>query len=255
MSCTPEREKLTIIVSELSKRESSVSTNDRVCNNAGERKVTLVMLSVFGKSCESSNNLMLDIGANMGYYGLLATKSGCEALFFDLQNGCQKFCNNAIVLNGFQNSARVVPFGVESIETIIRIDDGGFICDGRFPVSAREKRSTGGRPKVEVSIAPLSKFVDSKQRIAMMKIDTEGNENRVLQGGLSFFRDKLVDNAIVEITPRVPSFWKGAGTTLDEVVETFRTIASFGYTMVSLFDWRILETEGDVAEYIRNSAK
>jgi len=169
MSCTPEREKLTIIVSELSKRESSVSTkkssvstNDWVCNNAGERKVTLVMLSVFGKSCESSNNLMLDIGANMGYFGLLAIKSGCEALLFDLQNGCQKFCNNAIVLNGFQNSARVVPFGVESIETIIRIDDGGFICDGRFPVSAREKRSTGGRPKVEVSIAPLSKLIRNR---------------------------------------------------------------------------------------------
>jgi len=234
---------------------SSLGDASWVCEQGGERKVTQVMLHVFGKKCRSSGastsrGLMLDIGANMGYFGMLALKSGCEALLFDLQRGCQQFLNNALVLNGFQGTGRVVPCGVGSTPTFVNIADG--TCDGRFPVSARENGDFDPSEGTKTFIGPLTKFIGEEQRVVLMKVDTEGNENHVLRGGIVFFRRNLVENAIVEITPGVEKFWKASGTTIDEVAGTFREIATFGYSLVSLHDWSIWTTPDDIEAYIRS---
>jgi FkbM family methyltransferase len=233
----------------------SISTTKWICGNVQERRIAAIMLHVFDGKCSDPSNpgLMLDIGSNVGYFGMLGLRGGCEVLAFDLQVGCQKFINNAIVMNGYEDRGRVVPCGVGSKEGTVKV--AGLACDGRYPVSAKERNTFNPNDGQDVFIAPLSKFIDASQEIAIMKIDTEGNENHVLQGAMSFFENRRVLNAVVEITPGVPKFWAGAGTTLDQVVETFRTIANHGYIMISIYDWTLCETSESVAQYIRGAAK
>jgi FkbM family methyltransferase len=228
-----------------------------VCKNRGEVKVTRVMLSVLKQSCaipdgseHGQKGLMLDIGANLGYYGLFALRLGCETLFFDLQKGCQTRLNNALIINGFTPAGRVIPYGVNSKAASFKSPIGG--CDGRFPASAREQKVFDRGEHVS-HLDTLDTFVDDNQTILMVKIDTEGNEYHVLQGSMPFFQKRLIQNAIVEVTPGA-GFWKSLNVTQLQVATTFETIAQAGYSMVSLEDWSVHKTPKQVFKYI-NEAK
>ena len=225
-----------------------------VCKNRGEQAVTAVMVKIFEQGCRTSSlhsNLMLDVGSNHGYYGLLALKMGCEALLFDLQPECQQMINNAIVRNNFAKSGWLVPRGVSDGEGLLMVPSKG--CEGRFPAQAHEKQNfnQGDTP---VQLNPLTHFIRSDQPILMMKVDTEGNEKHVLDGSLPFFERHLIKNAIVELTPEL-KFWEYAGVTAEEVANTFAHLSEIGYTLVSLSDYSVLSTPEDVFNYIVQSRK
>jgi len=286
-----------------------------VCTNSGEKRVTAVMLHVFrhyqqrpssrrtppnqrlsqptttddntnntnrsnnshNKSESNSSWLMLDIGANAGFYGLLASQLGHRALFFDLQPECQKAIHNAILINSFLDRARVVAAGISDERSSIVVEDDG--CDGSFftprqGVSPKEEGAGAGR--VTVPLYPLTdllpllmennsqtggdvaaaatdaEMTPSNTTIMMMKVDTEGNEKRVLKGALPLFQNHRIRNAIVEITPCC-RFWQRIGILLDDVVDILATIGpqGYGYTIISLHDWRILRTRENLAEYFK----
>ena len=220
-----------------------------VCDKRGEQAVAAVMVKIFEDNCVApphQTNLMLDVGSNHGYYGLLALKMGCEALLFDLQPECHQMINNAIVKNEFTERGRLVPRGVSDGEGQIMVSSGG--CEGRFPAQAFEEGNfdQGDTP---VLLNPLTHFIPRDQPILMMKVDTEGNEKRVIDGSMPFFERRLIKNAIVELTPGL-GFWKYAGFTAEEVASTVASLSNFGYTMVSLWDFSILSTYDDVFNYI-----
>lgn len=225
-------------------------TNRWVCNNRGEKKVTAVMLKVFSALCgnPSSNGLMLDVGSNLGYYGLLAMRMGCESILFDLQPECQLSINNAIVVNQFTSLGRVMPFGVGNVETSFKVPSAG--CNGRFPAVAHE-RNTFDQGNSMAHVYPLSKFIGDDQPIVMMKVDTEGNERNVLEGTMPYFSRRLVRHAIVEVTTGY-HFWDHVNITQNQVAKTFEQIAKYGYTMISLHDYSVHDTPEDVYQYINS---
>jgi FkbM family methyltransferase len=226
------------------------SANDWVCNNNGEQRVTAVMLHVFQGYCQTNKygagGLVLDVGANAGYYGLMALKMGCRALFFDLQPGCHRFINNAIVINQFTNNGRVVPYGVSSTYASFKVPSGQ--CQGRYPQEAREKNIFGQGDAI-ARVHPLTTFIGLNQLIAMIKIDTEGNERDVLQGSLHHFSNHLVRNAIVEVSPGA-GFWDRLNITRLEVADTFAKVASYGYKLISLWDWTVYNSTQEVHFFV-----
>ena len=225
-----------------------------VCKTRGEQAVTAVMVKIFEQECRTPSlhsNLMLDIGSNHGYYGLLALKMGCEALLFDLQPQCHQMINNAIVRNNFTKSGWLVPRGVSDGEGHLKVPSKG--CEGRFPAQAHERHNFDQGDTV-VQLNPLTHFIRSDQPILMMKVDTEGNEKHVLDGSLHFFERHLIKNAIVELTPE-RKFWEYVGVTAEEVANTFAHLSELGYTLVSLSDYSVLSTPEDVFNYIVQSKR
>lgn len=228
-------------------------TSRWVCNNKGEKKVTKVMLKVFSAHCKNTMNsqhrgIMLDVGSNLGYYGLLAMAMGCESILFDLQPQCQQMINNAIVVNQFTSQGRVMPFGVSNEEASFRVPSAG--CIGRFPASAIEK-GMFDQGEILAHVYPLSKFIRNDQPILLMKVDTEGNERNVLEGAMTHFSRRIVRNAIVEVTPG--QFWKNVNVTREQVAETFARIANYNYTMVSLDDYAVYKTPEAVYNFIMHA--
>jgi hypothetical protein len=65
---------------------------------------------------------------------------------------------------------------------------------------------------------PLTTFISADTEIILMKVDTEGNEKRVLAGAMDFFKSRKIRNAIVELTPG-RGFWKRSGITKEEVFD------------------------------------
>jgi FkbM family methyltransferase len=216
-----------------------------------ENHVTLAMLYVFNKYAnENKAGLMLDVGANAGYYSLLAAKLGHKSVQFDLQPTCITILRNSVIVNGFSDRVWTIAAGVSDSHTNITVPNAG--CDGRFPASAHEQKIFGTF-KTSMPLHPLSHFLDPDEcEIMLMKVDTEGNEKRVLVGAMDFFRQRKIQNAIVEVTKGY-NFWKNAGITKDEVLAVFREICSYGYWMVSLRDSTIHRTAAEAVDYLEKT--
>lgn len=219
-----------------------------VCDTIYEQRVTYIMTKILEVADKGS--VMLDIGSNAGFYGLLAMKMGFYSIMFDLQPGCQEMINNAIISNQLQDMGVVIPYGVSSKKESFRMSDSGS-CDGRFPASARKahKFNIG---KITINLDKLSTYFYPDQPVTFMKVDTEGNEQKVLEGAIEFFEKRNIKNAIVEITPGA-GFWENAGITRREVADTMVKIAKSGYTFVTLFDSKIYKTPEEVESLIINA--
>lgn len=232
-----------------------VGAVDWCCTNVGEVKVTKVMQYVFEKyqtpqSSTSSGGLMLDIGANGGFYGFLAAAMGHRILAFDLQPNCHRIIHNAIVVNRYSKQMRVVTAGVSEQETVLQVNDQE--CSGNFPLEALKNEAAGEKvvANVNVTLSPLRHFIPQEQvEIMLVKIDTEGNEKRVLRGALDFFKSHQIRNVIVELTPCC-NFWKFNGITPQEVADVVGEIVSFGYTMIALDSNTISRTKEQAIAYV-----
>jgi len=210
-----------------------------VCNNGGEKQVTKVMLYVFNeyytneKKDNDAGHLMLDVGSNAGYFGLLAATYGLKTLAFDLQPECVAVIQNSILVNNLGENMRVIPKGVSegnvNETTTIRVPDEG--CNGRFPFADVKKSSK----HIDVELHPLQYYLPSSSEIIeMMKVDTEGNEKRVLVGALPFFASQKIKNAIVEVTSG-HGFWSKAGITAEEMSDVLiQIIDEYQYAMIPL---------------------
>jgi len=101
----------------------------------------------------------------------------------------------------------------------------------KFPFSANRH---GSSKQVFVELHPLQYYLpdDKSLEIQMMKVDTEGNEKRVLASALPFFASGKIKNAIVEVTPG-HGFWSKAGITPEEMSTTLQTIIDdYKYAMI-----------------------
>jgi len=116
-----------------------------------KRQVTAVMLHVFHqysgkqivavdpKNQELNANallslslMMLDIGANEGFYGLLAGTFGYKVLLFDLQPECQTMIQNAIIVNNLKDHTWVMAAGVSEELSTMTISTKG--CNMMYPL-------------------------------------------------------------------------------------------------------------------------
>ena len=220
-----------------------------VCDVPSERSVTYVMMWVFQQYVANSiTGLMLDVGANAGYFGLLAAQHGHDVLFFDLQPECQMILHNNILVNGFATQAQVVAAGVSHVASSIMVPSDG--CNGRFPVVAYEEDAFVHYNST-AQLYPLTEFlpnVPPNFDIMMLKVDTEGNEQRVLQGAMEFFSNHNIRNAIVEVTPGY-DFWKHSGIEADDVIDALAQVISYGYIAIALNDWTVFRNHTMLTEY------
>ena len=238
-----------------------------ICSVEGERVVTASMDALLSAGCRGSNrksggadhtapaSLFLDVGSNSGFYGLNAISHGCDAVFFDVQPGCNKVVNAALLVNDFGSRGVVMAAGLSDRADVVRAKSSSTCSfdSGRFPISAIES-GTLEEGDVEVPVLPLSRLVLSTSpasaltsstasaakkpwvptpQIFMMKIDTEGLEQRVLAGAMPLFKDQAIEHVIVEVTPGF-QFWEKNGVTAADVAATMRDIAACGYSFTRL---------------------
>lgn len=170
----------------------------------GEKAVTEVFHHVLRKTnCGAqSNAVVLDIGANTGFYSMLALAEGCQrVLLFEPQPPCIRDIAHALVKNGYEDRASIIPYFVDvrsgrSVEL-----DVATACQGRWPIGQLE--DAGYKPKT-TKIMETVGVVDvlrADTRIVHGKVDTEGAEYYVLLSMLPYIANGMVDSIVFEMTP------------------------------------------------------
>jgi len=177
--------------------------------------------------------LVFDVGANHGFYGLLAASTGAQVVFIDPQPHCIQYVRAATILSGFENHVEIVHAFADSeahgIMANVPIRSG---CWGTFPTTDHQWKSSreeyhallGGNQTMPVSGISLPALIrkslsdraitrlknkllndekqvgDADDYVLAMKIDAEGHELHILdalfdQGIIS---EKLVRNFLIE---------------------------------------------------------
>lgn len=206
---------------------------DWINKQRGEQFVTSVFVRVLGDRAGElePNAVVLDIGANAGFYGLLASSLGYNTVFFDPQPQCVSRILLALRANNFGERSRIVAHAVtdELHTSILATNDSE--CEGRFPINevenngklAAERLNTFELPSVSVREV-LSPGVPWE--IMVVKIDTEGHELHILKDLMPFFRTNQIQHAVVELSPK---FWRLLGVRPVDVADTLVEIAACGY--------------------------
>ena len=151
--------------------------------------------------------LMVDVGMNSGYFGVLAAALGFPVRAFDPQPACHALVEQTKAANGFtQHTLENVLTGLgdgggDGVATSIRMHVHS--CHGGY--SWPDQWQQGDQPEdvvVEVPVRSLADVVGDRH-VALMKMDTEGNEVFIVQSGLALFERGQVDYLIVETKPTV----------------------------------------------------
>ena len=198
-----------------------------ICQN--ELAIVNAMASAFRRGCSQPGNLMLDVGSNTGFYGLLAIAHGCRATFFDPQPGCNKVVNAELLVNRWTTRGVVVGAGLAADSGNLSVDSKGDcgLKTGRFPLNAEEDGSLAVHDAF-VPVEPLTSYVHPNTHVLLMKVDTEGLEHKVLQGAMPLFVKKRIKTVIVEVTPG-HGIWEKRGVNATDVAAVFAAIMKEGY--------------------------
>ncbi len=187
--------------------------------------------------------VFLDIGANMGFYSIIAAKyvgSSGQVHSFEPSPRMFEELKFNIELNGLSN---VEP------NSIALGDKSGTACLSRYErgkeVYASLSPNVYPGAKITghdyVTVETLDNYVEEKrlERVDVIKIDVEGAECLVLRGSQVLLSSTSGPTIILEM---VPSLMEHFNCSCNEVVRFFR---EFGYKVFTLSDGIYEELSGD----------
>lgn len=187
--------------------------------------------------------VVIDIGSNSGFYGLLALAHGCAVVFVEPQPECNDLISMSIAASGFdERKVRRVKRpvgGRDSLGKSLEVQPDNH-CEGRFPIVNKEHHhadayGTAGRsgmngaisvPFLQVEEMLQSAGIASSSQVLMLKLDTEGFELVILRALLPTLRTWHIANLIVEVTPM---WWANTGFSLQQGAALIEEVASLGY--------------------------
>ncbi len=232
------------------------------CTTAsGEQYVTRVFRHVLEHDeTEADNNhdIVLDIGANCGFYGIMSAVLGWRTFLFDPQPTCQTRIAYAIERNNMSSWALLVPHAVSFPLFDMQVSSKTN-CSGRFPISAQEKvAGYSGGWSTSTTTAPagyvrdravdVASMLGAGEYVRLVKIDAEGNELNVLRSLAPLIVEKRIGNIVVEVTP---AFWQRAGVRNDDVVEMLCLLVHSGYVGITLATEKPPLTVLESCEHVR----
>jgi FkbM family methyltransferase len=194
--------------------------------------------------------VVVDIGANIGYYTLIAAKLvGNKGIVyaFEPEPGNYKLLCENIAINGYTN---VVPIqkAVSNTSGKAKLYVGRAIAD----VSSFAKDNVLTHSKnadcLEVETITLDDFFEGTvgdDRINLIKIDVEGAEELVVDGADRVLRK----NKLKILIEFMPDQLRKAGT---DPLELLRKLQNYGFAIKAINDKKqILETAGNTDEFCR----
>ena len=146
---------------------------------------------------------MIDIGSNVGWYTFIFGKYGYNVISFELsdvnnyilnKNYClNKELNITLIKKGLYDTEKEFDFYISKEN----IGDGWVFCNKTENISSHLKK-TG-----VTQLTLLSKYIPflSNKNLALIKIDVEGSEGKVFEGGIEIISKYHVPFIFMEFTP------------------------------------------------------
>ena len=191
--------------------------------------------------CDATS-LVVDAGANVGFFGFFALSMHCPVVFFEPQTKAGAAINSSLCINKhFRRHADFFNMPISTSPTVSfpvsfkEVDNTGSIgiamCD-KLPPQDCETRRTVQLDGIFTSLP--RQHTGRATRVRVLKLDTEGFESDVLLSGEKLLSRRLVDNILVEVTPHT----RGVNATM----HMLKSLVRHGYSFAQspFYSWRTL---------------
>ena len=193
----------------------------------------------------SAHPIVLDIGANAGYFTLLAASLGASVYAFELQPTCVDHIRQRLDANtGLGSRVHLFQMGLGD-PAVVSAPPGA--CEGGFGLTGLSKAARTPRMRARerdlrpaasalghaTVITPPSAVIQNGWTLDLVKIDTEGGEVGVLKHMLALVDQQRVKNVVVEI---LPARWELRGGSFEEGVALFERLRQASQSAIVLED-------------------
>jgi FkbM family methyltransferase len=210
--------------------------------------------TLYWKNLVKQGDVIIDAGANFGYYTLMAAKRcGAEGKVYSFEPVYDTFQNltENIVLNGFQNIV-ANNIALWDKKEKLKIFTGKKNNTGMSAIAEHDQFS--GKIEYVEAISLDEFFTENEiQKVNVIKIDVEGSEPYILQGMKTILQKNspVVLVEVNEVTLTAAGF---------KPLEIFSLLENFGYTSYNINDAGELSSSGiesndGLTVFIRESDK
>jgi FkbM family methyltransferase len=178
-------------------------------NNGHEGTITNMHGYMAALGNPTKNEIMMDVGSNLGFYSLLDSKFGYRTMTFDPSTSCLYSTQGLAKINQLSDKIILNNVGVGYEPLNLQNSEAGCHINNH-------PTKTGGNG-VKVLVRKLDELVTNmdgsnlltdNRIVRLLKIDVEGGETKIVQGMNNLMQSGKVLNLIVELTP---IHWNQAG--------------------------------------------
>ncbi|PNH04737.1 hypothetical protein TSOC_009052 [Tetrabaena socialis] len=169
-----------------------------ICNSGGVNKrgmfapvETAIFRAIVGENCNNGATVV-DVGANVGYFTMLAGDAGCRTIAFEPQPIPNAMARASVALNGMGLNVTVHRCAISAVA-----GKGSFVTGRSWGFNRVAPSATN---EGDTDMRPLSDFVESD--VLLLKVDTEGFEDQVVAGSKEVFTTHVVHNVVMEVKQR-----------------------------------------------------
>eukprot|EP01047_Picozoa_sp_COSAG01_P062059 COSAG01_NODE_7834_length_3034_cov_60.185690_2_plen_399_part_00 len=159
--------------------------------------------------------LVLDAGANMGYFSLAAAACGCDAIAYEPNANCQKFIGASIALNGYGSVVKQRRVAVTDVNQPISFNGWGTATN-----EDKRKAIAAGTAVQGIKLDEDVRAMSDSHYILYLKVDIQGSEHDALRGTRSLLSQKKI---------RFVAFEAQLKTQLASVQDAFGQVCGHGY--------------------------
>ena len=178
-------------------------------NGVVEKPMTWIFYQIFKKGCirpDGSRSLFVDVGANFGWYSLIAAKMGCKVIAFEPVPHFGAFFEYSMHLNGLSDRIIILKNVVSNVSgsTVEMVVPSHGIWGTAGIGGHNIDKSISGATfdTIRVNSIRLEDLIT--QDVLLMKVDVEGWEWSVMKGAAGLLSNFNVENIIMEYSPGVP---------------------------------------------------
>ena len=143
-------------------------------------------------------DVLVDVGANLGYYTLIALKMGKRVVAFEPQPRNLNALFHNITVNGWQDRAEVFPLALSDRPGLLTL----FGASGPSASLVKGWASYSASFRQTVAVSTMDSVIGGGRfahKHLVVKIDVEGAEYAVLKGAVETLQSKIAPVWVVEI--------------------------------------------------------
>jgi FkbM family methyltransferase len=156
---------------------------------------------IFLKTVARTYGLVVDVGANTGFYSLIAGRCGSRVLAFEPVPMVREILIRNVAANHLEGVVTVSPSAVSDRlgrRTLYIPDPSHGLLETSASLDAAFKPHAS---TIDVDVVPLDALLTARQKVGVVKIDAEGHDAAVLRGATAMIaRDRPI--LFVEVLPR-----------------------------------------------------
>ncbi|GBG00148.1 hypothetical protein Rsub_12839 [Raphidocelis subcapitata] len=174
-----------------------------------EASISHIFYHVLHGPCSvTGRGLFVDVGANFGWYSLLAGAMGCSVIAFEPVPQFRAFFEYNVARNGLAHKIQIRPAAAVAHPgrgnyTVVVPQRGIWGTAGIDGANIDHLIDNEGEyERVRVSGESLDQVL-ADRHVDLLKVDVEGFEPDVIQGASSLLSRQLIDNVVMEYSPHV----------------------------------------------------